>query len=124
MHDHFNQIMMMLIALVSSLFGLLFDVGPATLWVAAIGSALGAALNPPIQLRYGFLLIVQGTLAAGFIVPLFTLNLIKYPEKSIAFLLAVMLVGGRNLLPIVIQKVFQALVDRLIQLISAWGPKK
>lgn len=124
MHDHLNQLIILFATLVSGLFGLLFDVGPATLWVAAIGSAIGAALNPPIQLRYGFLMIVLGTLAAGFIVPLFTHHLNTYPEKSIAFLLAVILVGGRNLLPIIIQNVFQALVDRLIQLISAWGPKK
>lgn len=121
--DHFNQTGAVIIGYVLGFIGFMFDVPIATLWTAAFGACLGLALKPPTSLKYGALLIFAGAAAVGLIVPFFTTEPPSYPEKSIAFLIALIVIGGRCLLPQLAQDVLKAAGDRFIQLISGWGPK-
>lgn len=113
MHDQINNIAVVLMGLVAAAIGHLFDVPPTTLWVAAIGSALGVAFSKETNLIQAFCLIVVGTLATGWAVP-FVLNLAPaFAQKSVAAFISFSIIGFRvqikNELPKLLVSVFSRL---------------
>lgn len=122
-NTHLNNLYIIITGIVSGLIGFGFDVQPATLWTAAFGACIGVAFKPPIKVWHGVLLIVGGAAGVGLLVPLFTYNLPSYPEKSLAFVIAVILLGGRNLLPGGLERLIETFFNRLAALISTWGTK-
>ncbi|OZA06755.1 MAG: hypothetical protein B7X95_01380 [Methylophilaceae bacterium 17-44-8] len=124
LNTHLNNAYILITGIVSGLIGFGFDVQAATLWTAAFGACIGVAFKPPVKVWHGFAIIILGGASVGLLVPLITSSPPKYPEKSLAFLLAVVLIGGRNLLPAGIEQTITAGFNRLAALISTWGPKQ
>lgn len=124
MHQHMFELKAMVIGLLSGFIGFMFDVPWPTLWTAAFGAFIGLSLKPSTSLKNGICLVLLGAGSVGLIVPFFTSHPPTVPEKSIAFAIAVLVIGGRNLIPDGIQAIFKAGIDRLIELIrTSWGPK-
>lgn len=124
MHHHLYEIKAMLIGMLSGFIGFMFDVPWPTLWTAAFGAFIGLSLKPATSLKNGVLLVLFGAGSVGLIVPFFTSDPPSVPEKSIAFVIAVVAIGGRNLLPQASQDILKAGIDRVIDLIkTSWGPK-
>lgn len=122
-NTHLNNAYILIAGIVSGLIGFGFDVQGATLWAAAFGCCIGVAIKPPLKVWHGFVIIILGGASVGLLVPLITSDPPRYSEKSLAFLLAVILIGGRKLLPDGIEKTIEAGFNRLAVLISTWGPK-
>lgn len=122
-NTHLNNAYIIITGIISGLIGFGFDVQAATLWTAAFGACIGVAFKPPCKVWHGVALIFGGAASVGLLVPFFTPNLPSYPEKSLAFLIAVLLIGGRNLLPAGIEKAITAGLDSLAAWISTWRPK-
>lgn len=122
-NTHLNNAYIVITGIVSGLIGFGFDVQPATLWTASFGACIGVAFKPPIKAWHGVLLIIGGAAGVGLLVPFFTPNLPSYPEKSLAFVIAVILLGGRNLLPTKIEQTIDTAFKQLELWISTWRPK-
>lgn len=84
MNDNIPNIAIAFIGVMAAAIGHLFDVPPATLWVAAIGSALGVAFSKEASLIWAFFLIVVGTMATGWAVPFFLKLAPDMAQKSVA----------------------------------------
>lgn len=123
MHHQIHEPVTILLGALTAMIGFMFDVPPATLWTAASGCFIGLALKPATCIKYGMLLVFGGAAGVGWLIPFFTSDPPSVPEKSIAFVLAVILIGGRNLLPEASQNILKAGIDRLIELIKTWGSK-
>lgn len=122
-NTHLNNAYIFITGIISGLIGFGFDVQAATLWTAAFGACIGVAFKPPVKVSHGVALIFGGAAGVGLLVPFFTHNLPAYPEKSLAFVVALFLIGGRNLLPSGVERLIEAFFNRLAALISTWGPK-
>lgn len=122
-NTHLNNAYILITAIVTGLIGFGFDVQAPTLWAAAFGCCIGVAFKPPVKVWHGFAIIILGGASVGLLVPLFMSDPPKFQEKSVAFLLAVILIGGRKLLPEGIEQTIAAGFNRLAVLISTWGPK-
>lgn len=96
MNEHISNAVIILMGLAASVIGHLFDVPPATLWVAAIGSSLGVAFSRETSLCKAFLLILIGTVATGWAVPIVLSYAPDLAQKSIAAILSFSFVAFRN----------------------------
>lgn len=123
MHHHFNEVAAVVGGLLTGFIGFMFDVPWPTIWTAGFGAFIGLALQPATSLKNGMGIVVLGACAVGLVVPFFTSQPPSVPEKSIAFVIALIAIGGRNLLPQASQDILRAGVERLIDLIKGWGPK-
>lgn len=124
MHHHLNEAWALLGGLLTGFIGFMFDVPWPTIWTAGFGAFIGLALKPATSLKNGFFIVILGACSVGLIVPFFTSQPPSVPEKSIAFLIAMIAIGGRNLLPQASQDILKAGVDRIIELIkTSRGPK-
>jgi hypothetical protein len=124
MHDHLAQVAIVLGGMISGFIGFMFDVPAATLWTAAFGSALGVAFRPASEMKIGAALIIVGAAAIALLVPLVMPGLSEgVPQKSVSFLLALVTIGGRNLLPEITEGVMRAIGARLVGFISNFGKK-
>jgi hypothetical protein len=134
--DQISQGAVFIFGLFTGFIGFMFDVPAATLWTAAVGSMIGIAIRPPISMREGGLLVIGVTVAIGLAVPLALYFLPEgLPQKSVSALLAVFAIGGRNLLPTILQevmtefgetckRVIRAMGDRMVLVITTIGTKK
>ena len=95
MHDNIDNFVIALFGLVAAAIGHLFDVPASTLWVAAIGSALGVAFSKEAKLFEAFCLIVVGTLATGWAVPVVLKFAPEIAQKSVAAFLSFTLIAFR-----------------------------
>lgn len=115
MHDNIDNFVIALFGLMAAAIGHLFDVPPATLWVAAIGSSLGIAFSREASILEAFLYIVTGTVATGWAVPLVLNYAPDLAQKSIAAFLSFTLIAFRiqikRELPKVIVSVFVRIND-------------
>lgn len=115
MNDQIDNLVILLFGLCASVIGHLFDVPPATLWVAAIGSSLGIAFSREASILEAFLYIVTGTVATGWAVPLVLNYAPDLAQKSIAAFLSFTLIAFRiqikRELPKVIVSVFVRIND-------------
>jgi hypothetical protein len=124
LNTHLNNAYILITGIVSGLIGFGFDGQEATLWTAAFGACIGVALKPPKKVWHGFALIFGGALGVGLLMPFFTHWLPSFPQKNLAFVVAVIVIGGRYLLPQRVEKTIAAGFDRLDTFISTWGPKR
>ena len=115
MHHHFNEAWAVIGGVLTGLLGFMFDVPWPTLWTAAFGSFVGLGLKPPTSLKNGVGLVVFGACSIGLIIPFFTSYPPSVPEKSVSFVIAVIVIGGRNLLPQASQDILKAGFDTLIE---------
>lgn len=122
-NTHLNNAYILITGIISGLVGFGFDVQPATLWTAAFGACIGVAVKPPEKVWHGFLLIIFGAASVGLLVPLVTSDPPSYPEKSLSFVIAVFLIGGRFLLPKGIEQTITAVFTAAAAWISTWRPK-
>jgi|GEM_PF-2137299 uncharacterized membrane protein YhiD involved in acid resistance len=95
MNDNIPNIAIAFIGVLAAAIGHLFDVPPATLWVAAIGSALGVAFSKEASLIAAFILIVVGTLATGWAVPVVLKFAPDIAQKSVAAFMAFTFIAFR-----------------------------
>lgn len=95
MHDNIDNFAIALFGFMAAAIGHLFDVPPATLWVAAIGSALGVAFSKEAKLLEAFFLIVVGTLATGWAVPVVLSYAPDVAQKSVAAFLSFTFIAFR-----------------------------
>lgn len=123
-------IIAIILAAISTLIGFTFDVGPATIFAALGGSIFGICISRPISpWLWGPLLVVGGTFAAGWLLPdVIRLMLsIKYlpalSEKTLAFLFALGLVGGRTHIMPTTKALYEAVLNAAIARIQSWGTK-
>jgi hypothetical protein len=123
-------IVAIILAAISTLIGFTFDVGPATIFAALGGSIFGICISRPVSpWLWGPLLVIGGTFAAGWLLPdLIRLMLsIKYmpefSEKTLAFLFALGLVGGRTHIGPTTKAIYEAVLNALINRIQSWGTK-
>jgi hypothetical protein len=123
-------IVAIILAAISTVIGFTFDVGPATIFAALGGSIFGICISRPVSpWLWGPLLVVGGTFAAGWLLPdLIRLMLsIKYmpefSEKTLAFLFALGLVGGRTHIGPTTKAIYEAVLNALINRIQSWGTK-
>jgi hypothetical protein len=123
-------IIAIILAAISTLIGFTFDVGPATIFAALGGSIFGICISRPISpWLWGPLLVIGGTFAAGWLLPdLIRLMLsIKYmpefSEKTLAFLFALGLVGGRTHIGPTTKAIYEAVLNAVINRIQSWGTK-
>jgi hypothetical protein len=123
-------IVAIILAAISTVIGFTFDVGPATIFAALGGSIFGICISRPISpWLWGPLLVIGGTCAAGWLLPdviRFMLSMKYLPElseKTLAFLFALGLVGGRSHIIPTIQAVFEAVLNAAITRIQSWGTK-
>lgn len=119
-----------ILAAISTLIGFTFDVGPATLFAALGGSIFGICISRPVSpWLWGPMLVIGGTCAAGWLLPdviRFMLSMKYLPafsEKSLAFLFALALVGGRGYLLPSIKTIYEASIKALVARIQSWGAK-
>jgi hypothetical protein len=118
MHDHINNVAVIFIGLIAAGIGHLFDVPPTTLWVAAIGSALGVAFSRQAGFLEAFFLIVIGTLATGWAVPV-VLNLAPaIAQKSVAAGVSFILIAFRMQIKNELPKLLISIFSRLHQIIK------
>lgn len=118
-----DQLITFFVGILLGIIGFMFDVPPATLWTAAFGACMGLALKPPMSVKIGILIIIGSAFSVGLMVPFFVSNPPTNPEKSISFVIALISVAGRNLLPQLAQDILTAFGDRIIELIKGWRPK-
>jgi hypothetical protein len=123
-------IVAIILAAISTVIGFTFDVGPATIFAALGGSIFGICISRPVSpWLWGPLLVVGGTFAAGWLLPdLIRLMLsIKYmpefSEKTLAFLFALGLVGGRTHIGPTTKAIYEAVLNAVINRIQSWGTK-
>lgn len=95
MNDNIPNIAIAFIGVMAAAIGHLFDVPPATLWVAAIGSALGVAFSKEASLIWAFFLIVVGTMATGWAVPFFLKLAPDMAQKSVAAVMSFTFIAFR-----------------------------
>jgi hypothetical protein len=123
MHQHLFELKAMLIGALGTFVGFMFDVPWPTLWTAAFGAFIGLSFKPATSLKNGFCLVLFGACSIGLMVPFVTSHPPTVPEKSISFFMALIVIGGRNLLPLACQSILQAAIDRVVELIKGWGTK-
>ena len=70
MQDNIYNLIIFVGGLLSVFIGHMFDVPPAILWTAAIGSAAGVAIRKPSNKIHALGWIFVGTMAMGFAIPL------------------------------------------------------
>lgn len=120
MQDNLVQFIFGVGGAIGSVIGFMFDVPAGTLWAAAFGSVIGVAMRPPVTMRTGALLILVGAASIGLILPLLMPHLGEgTPQKSIAFIAAVVFIGGRNLVPDITQDVMKEFGLSAIAIIKA-----
>jgi hypothetical protein len=134
--DQISQGAVFIFGLFTGLIGFMFDVPAPTLWAAAVGSVMGIAIRPAISMRSGGLLVLSATVAIGLAVPIVMYFMPDgLPQKSVAALLSILMIGGRNLIPTIIQdvmkefgetskRVIKASGDRMVLVITTIGTKK
>lgn len=113
MQNQIDNLLIPVFGLVSVAIGHLFDVQPEILWVAAIGSAAGVAFSRETTVAGGFFLILGGTLATGWSVPVIMELWPVLAQKSVAAALSFSLIAFRHQLrenlPLLINSVFERL---------------
>jgi hypothetical protein len=122
LNTHFNNAYIFITGALGALVSFGFDVQPATLWVALFGASMGLAFKPPINPWKGFALIICVAAAVGWLLPFATHHL-EYPPKSLSFVISLMLVATRHLLPKKLEETVDAFFARVGTLISFWTPK-
>ncbi len=118
MQDHIHNAAIFLFGILAGLIGTLFDVPAPTLWVAAIGSALGVAFSKQASFKEAFCLIMIGTLATGWAVPFFLKLAPGFAQKSVAALISFLLIGFRVQIKDELPKLVVAAFARLYQVIK------
>lgn len=96
MQDHAHNFLTFIFTCVTIVIGHVFDVPPATLLAAGIGAGFGVAFSGEIHPFKAFLLIGVGTISIGFVVPFFISAWPNLAQKSVAFLIAFILIGFRK----------------------------
>lgn len=96
MQEFFTNVFILVSALLSIAVGYLFDVPPALLWLAAIGSAGGVAISKPYNPFWGFILIFAGTVAIGQLIPIVGHYWPSFPQKPVAFFAGLLAIGYRQ----------------------------
>lgn len=117
MNDNIPNIAIAFIGLIVAAIGHLFDVPAATLWVAAIGSALGVAFSKDASLCGAFFLILVGTLATGWAVPVVLKFAPDVAQKSVAALLSFTFIAFRVQIRQEAPKIMVALFAKLQEVI-------
>jgi hypothetical protein len=117
MHDQIDSFLVILMGLIAAVIGHLFDVPPTTLWVAAIGSALGVAFSKQASLIEAFLLIMFGTLLTGWAVPIILNFAPAIAQKSTAAFLSFTLIAFRAPIKRELPKLLVSVFTRLHQII-------
>ena len=118
MSEHINNAVIILMGLAASVIGHLFDVPPATLWVAAIGSSLGVAFSREATFCQAFFLILVGTLVTGWAVPIVLSYAPDLAQKSVAAFLSFVLIAFRNQIKNEFPKILATLFQRIHQSIK------
>jgi hypothetical protein len=117
MNDNIPNIAIAFIGVLAAAIGHLFDVPPTTLWVAAIGSALGVAFSKEASLIWAFFLIVVGTMATGWAVPFFLKLAPDLAQKSVAAFLAFTFIAFRVQIRQEAPKILSAVFARIQEFI-------
>jgi hypothetical protein len=124
------QFFIFLGGIVGTVIGFMFDVPGGTIWAAAFGSVIGIAVRLPSSMLKGALVLLAGTFSIALLLPLLMPHLAEgTPQKSIAFIIAAVVIGGRNLLPEISEDVMRefgasakaiikAITDRIVNKIS------
>ena len=118
MNDHISNAVIIVFGLCASLIGHLFDVPPATLWVAAIGSSLGVAFSNKASMCEAFFLILVGTVATGWAVPVFLKFAPDVAQKSIAAFFSFTLIAFRVQIKTEAPKLLISIFTRIHDLIK------
>lgn len=118
MSEHINNAVIILMGLAASVIGHLFDVPAATLWVAAIGSSLGVAFSREATFCQAFFLILVGTLATGWAVPIVLNFAPDLAQKSVSAFLSFTLIAFRNQIKNELPKILATLFQRIHQSIK------
>lgn len=122
MQQQIDNLLIPVFGLVSVAIGHLFDVQPAVLWVAAIGSAAGVAFSRETTVFGGFFLILGGTLATGWGIPVLLEFWPTIAQKSAAAGLSFGLIAFRNQIRDRLPLIVSALFERLGNIIRGNGP--
>jgi len=98
MSDSVYNLTILASAFVSVLIGYLFDVPPAILLAAAIGSGFGVAFSRPTSPIYAFGWVFTGTIFLGFAMPLLAhfWEAGMAAQKAAAFFIAMLGIGFRH----------------------------
>ena len=115
MQEFFTNVFILFSALLSVAVGYLFDVPPALLWLAAIGSAGGVAISKPHNPLWGFILIFAGTFAIGQLMSVVAHYWPSFPQKPVAFFAGLIAIGYR-------QQIKQGALDLVVEAFA--GAKK
>jgi hypothetical protein len=121
MHDQASYFFILISTGLSAAVAYLFDVPPQILWIAAIGSAAGVAITRATSPFYGFLWILGGTMVTGWSLPVAVELWPTFPEKSVAAIGAMILIGFRHK---ILEKT-PMLIDNAFETFSAllrWRP--
>lgn len=118
MNDQIDNFAIFIFGIIAAAIGYLFDVPAATLWVAAIGSALGVAFSKEAKLMEAFCLIVIGTISTGWAVPL-VLNLAPdIAQKSVAAFLSFSLIAFRVQIKQEVPRILSAIFEKIQDVIK------
>lgn len=117
MQQQIDNLLIPVFGLVSVAIGHLFDVQPEILWVAAIGSAAGVAFSKETTIFGGFVLILGGTLATGWSIPVLLEFWPTVAQKSAAAGLSFGLIAFRRQIRDSLPKVISAAFERLSSIV-------
>lgn len=117
MQQNIDNILIAIFGFFSVAVGHLFDVPASVLWVAAIGSAAGVAFSRETSVHAGFLLILGGTLATGWSIPVLLEFWPTVAQKSAAAGLSFGLIAFRRQIRDSLPKVISAAFERLSSII-------
>ncbi len=120
--DHVNAGLTIAFGIITSVVGFMFDTPPATLLAILGGASMGVAIKRPVGLFNGLIIVICCTGALAWVLPAFTDN--PTTQKAIGVVAALVISGGRDLLPSSIDKVFNAGVDQLIAVIKSIGKRE
>jgi len=122
MQQQIDNLLIPIFGLLSVAIGHLFDVPPHILWVAAIGSAAGVAFSRETTVFGGFVLILGGTLATGWSIPVVLEFWPTIAQKSAAAGLSFGLIAFRRQIRESVPKLVSAAFERLSNIIRGNGP--
>lgn len=98
MHTQVDQVIALIVGWVLGVIAFVFDVPAPAIFAAFIGCSFGVAFSKPLSYLKAIVMVVIGTIAAGFLLPWVThfLGLGEVPQRGLSFALGFVLIKYRE----------------------------
>ena len=86
------------LAIIAGIIGIVFDVPAPVVFAGFLGTWVGLVIAPPVTFLVGAGYLLGGTVCASFLTPVLLTVIGDYPARGVAFGMAVLVVGFKDII--------------------------